>query len=79
MTSQKYHYKSFHICKLTNYIEVERQLLASIIVDVIVIIFYKTIQNSELYFITKMLGFFSLFYFGILIFLFAILYSGISK
>lgn len=78
VSNKRHHYKDFAY-KLTNYIYVQRQFLALIIINAIVIIFYNAIQNSKLSFNVIKINFFSFFYFKTLVFLFVIIYYAISK
>lgn len=78
MNNKKLYYKDF-ICELTNYIQIQELFLSLIIVDAIIIVFYKTIQQSKLFFTIAILNFFSFFHLKILAFLFAIVYCGKNK
>lgn len=78
MSSQRYYYRSFAY-ELTNYIYIQRQFLAQIIVDTIIIIFYKVTRNSVLFFNILILDFFSFLCSKMLAFLFVMVYCDISK
>ena len=58
---------------------IQGQFLAPIIIDVIIIIFYKVTRNAKLAFNLVITKIFDLFYSRILAFLFIIIYYGISK
>lgn len=73
------HCKSFYAYRLTNYIQVQRRFSALIIIDAIIIIFYKATQNSGLFFNVAISDFFNPFYLGILAFLITIVHCGINK
>lgn len=60
-------------------LQVWTQFLASIIVDVIVIIFYKAIYNARLGFNLAITEFFDFFHIGILVFLFIMIHCSINK
>lgn len=74
MSNPRYHYTSFYVCGLPNYIKIQEQFLILIIINVIVIVFYKEIQTSRLFFNAAILDFFSPFCPKMLAFLFAIIH-----
>lgn len=78
VSNQRHYYRSFAY-GLINYIQVWGRFLTSIIVNAIIIVFYKSTWNSKLSFNISTINNFSLFRFKILVFLFTMVHCGISK
>lgn len=76
---RKCYRKSYLWINKTLYLQIERQFLALIIVNIIVSIFYKTICNSGLIFYLAIANFVFLFCLEMLAFLFTIIYYKISE
>lgn len=76
--NQSYHNRNFAY-ELTNYIYVQEQFWALIIVYAIIFIFYIANQKFLLTSNTASINFLNIFYPNILVFLFAMIYYNISK